>query len=55
MKNVKFDRIKSNAKEDPFLITSCTPVLANRDKVPTLKAGKTVPVRNGINPANAGK
>ena len=30
-------------------------VLATSDKTPTPKAAKTVPVRNGINPANAGK
>ena len=39
----------------PFQISFCTPVLANPDKAPTPKAGKTFPVRNGINPANAGK
>ena len=33
----------------------CTPVLASPDKAPTPNASKTVPVRNGINPANAGK
>ena len=40
---------------NPFPISFCTPVLANPDKTPTPKAGKTVPVRNGIYPANAGK
>ena len=30
-------------------------MLASPDKAPTPKAGKTVPVRNGINPASAGK
>ena len=32
-----------------------THVLANPDKAPNFKAGMTVPVRNGINSANAGK
>ena len=40
---------------NPFSISLCTPVLANHDKAPTPNAGKIVPVRNGINPANAGK
>ena len=40
---------------NPFPISFCTPELAKPDKAPTPKAGKTVPVRNGINPANAGK
>ena len=40
---------------NPFPISFRTPVLANPDKVPAHKAGKTVPVRNGINPSNAGK
>ena len=39
----------------PFPISFWTPVLANPDKAPTPKSGKTVPVRNEINPANAGK
>ena len=38
-----------------FPISFCTPVLASPDNAPTPNAGKTVPVRNGINPANAGK
>ena len=42
-------------KIQPFPISFCTPVLASPDKAPTPNAGKTVPVRNGINPANAGK
>ena len=40
---------------NPFPIRFYTPVLASPDKAPTPDAGKTVPVRNGINPANAGK
>ena len=36
-------------------ISFWAPVLASPDKAPTPKAGKTVPVRNGINPANTGK
>ena len=42
-------------RNNPFPISFCTPVVASPDKAPTLKAGKTVSVRNGINPANAGK
>ena len=40
---------------NPFPISFCTPVIVSPDKDPTHKAGKTVPVRNGINPAYAGK
>ena len=40
---------------NPFPIRFFTPVLASPDKAPTPNAGKTVPVRNGINAANAGK
>ena len=42
-------------RNNPFRISFCTPVLASPDKAPTPNAGKTVPVRNGINLANAGK
>ena len=38
-----------------FQISFRTPVLASPDEAPNPKASKTVPVRNGINPANAGK
>ena len=38
-----------------FQISFCTPVLVNPDKSPTANANKTVPVRNGINAADAGK
>ena len=40
---------------NPFPISFCTPELAKPYKAPTPKAGKMVPVRNGINLANSGK
>ena len=40
---------------NPFPISFCTSVLASPDNAPTPNASKTVPVRNGIYLANAGK
>ena len=40
---------------NPIAVSFYTPVLASPDKATTPNEGETVPVMNGINPANTGK